>query len=199
MGPGGRPGAGLPLGDGNGAPRWKSAGFEAVNDATLAAGPWPMLARYGRRPAVRPARPTPSPRAGQSVARRRRCAAEGRVGAPRASDRRVRRRRGDRRLRPERRRPDRNDPAGARRAGPPLPPRAAQRRVGRSGWSPQVRSKPVARCRSAVSLTGAALWGLGRVVINEMPGLDLRLVDLPIESTPADQRHAPVGRAGGGG
>ncbi|HEY1794715.1 MAG TPA: SDR family NAD(P)-dependent oxidoreductase [Stellaceae bacterium] len=33
-------------------------------------------------------------------------------------------------------------------------------------------------------LVGAALWGFSRVLINEMPGLDLHLLDLPPDATP---------------
>ena len=37
---------------------------------------------------------------------------------------------------------------------------------------------------------GAALWGLGRVLVNEMPRLSLRLIDLAGAATPADRaRH----------
>src|SRR6185312_941583 len=42
-------------------------------------------------------------------------------------------------------------------------------------------------------LVGGAVWGFGRVLINEMPGLDLRLIELPPGSDPARYVAAEAG------
>ncbi len=41
--------------------------------------------------------------------------------------------------------------------------------------------------QAGAGLAGAALWGFGRVLVNEMPGLDLHLLDLPPGASPAEQ------------
>ena len=46
-------------------------------------------------------------------------------------------------------------------------------------------------------LVGAALWGFGRVLINEMPRLSLRLVDLPPAMDAAERGASARRRAGG--
>jgi acyl transferase domain-containing protein/acyl carrier protein len=38
--------------------------------------------------------------------------------------------------------------------------------------------------QAGMELAGAALWGFGRVLVNEMAGLDLHLLDLPPDATP---------------